>query len=247
MYINNEPLDIPGNAGNAIISFAPFASPGTYNYTNEASSSGNWLLLSASTSIELDVKCREVFITPATANTCSVTMYAELTNIPVDRMYSLDGAKGVTTYVAPIPLAVTRNQVATVYGVGLQNMGSYQVSGRPFITGSNIVSTENAIIVNNEKFVDFPKVTKSLTVWNYSTDVASKLRVHFATTSSMTNYPANGCYYELATGETITLNMKCKKVYLSAVSGDVLWKLYASLTNIPSERMYDLTGSGISE
>jgi hypothetical protein len=244
---NNEPLNAPGPVGDAIVSFAPFSAPGDYGYTNEASSSGNWIFLSASKSIELDVKCKEIFVTPAYANTCSVTMFAELTNIPTPRMYSLDGVEGVTKYVAPTITLPTRNQTTNVYGSGLRNMGSYQVSGRPFITGSNIVSDENSIIINNEKFVDFPKVTKSLTVWNHSTNLASKLRVHFATTSSMTNYPANGCYVELSSGETTTLNVKCKKVYLSAVGGDVLWKLYASLTNIPSERMYVLTGSGISE
>ena len=63
----------------------------------------------------------------------------------------------------------------------------------------------------------------------------------------MTNYPANGCYYELAQNESITLNVKCKKVYLSAISGEVQWKLYASLTGVPPHLMYDLTGSGISE
>jgi len=147
-----------------------------------------------------------------------------------------------------------KQQVSNVYGVGLQNVGSYQVAGRPFITGSFLTgaSPANKIPqVGTEPFteiaVNFPTVTKSLTVWNYSADPASKLRITFASTGSMTNYPANGCYSELGWRDSITLTLKCKTVYLSAVSGDVLWKLYASLTNIPHERMYVLTGSGISE
>lgn len=140
------------------------------------------------------------------------------------------------------------------YGVGLQNVGSYQVAGRPYITGSFLTGASPANMVPQvgtklytEKEVNFPTVTKSLTIWNYSSDQNSKLRITFAPTGSMTDYPANGCYQELAQWESITLTLKCKTVYLSAVGGDVFWKLYASLTNIPAARMYTLTGSGISE
>ena len=141
-----------------------------------------------------------------------------------------------------------KGQVANVYSVGLQNVGSYQVSGRPFITGSRSRQVDHtAIAPGAEYFVTFPSVTKSLTVWNQSTDSLSKLRVMFASTGSMTNYPANGCYYEIGKDESITLNLKCTKVYLGAITGDVQWKVYASLTNIPPQRMYALTGSGISE
>ena len=234
---------------NAIVSFAPIdLSAASYGFSNNASGSGNWLFLSASQTIEMNVKSKEIFVSPYTNNTCSVTVFAELTNIPNERMYSLDGIEGCTVAPAgPAPTSPVRNQVSNVYSVGRSNVGSYQVSGRPFITGSNIETPENEIIVNREISVVFPKITKSLTVWNWSTQAASKLRVTFASTGSMTNYPANGCYYELSPSEKITLDVKCKKVYLSAVGGNVLWKLYGSLTNIPAHLMYDLTGSGISE
>jgi hypothetical protein len=134
-----------------------------------------------------------------------------------------------------------------IYTAGLQNVGSYQVSGRPFITGSNIYSNENAIASGDETSVSFPAVTKSITLWNYSADPLSKLRLTFVATGSINNHPASGVYYELGQNESLTLSLKCKDVYLSAVSGEVLWKLYASLTSIAPERMYALTGSGISE
>ena len=233
---------------NAIVSFAPLDNAATYGFTNNASGSGNWLFLSASQTIEMNVKCKELFVSPYTNNTCSVTVYGELTNIPTGRMFSLDGVEGATVAPpGPAPTSPARNQVANVYSVGRANVGSYQVSGRPFITGSNIETNENKIKQNRQIFVVFPKITKSLTVWNWSTQSANKLRITFASTGSMTNYPANGCYYELAPSEKVTLDVKCKKVYLSAVGGDVLWKLYSSLTNIPASLMYDLTGSGISE
>jgi len=145
-----------------------------------------------------------------------------------------------------------KEQVANVYNVGLRNVGSYQVSGRPYLTGSYLEGAAgtipNSIPVggNSEILVSFPKVTKSLTVWNYSNNNSAALRVTFHPTGSMTNYPANGCYYELLQNESVTLNIKCSEVYLSAVGAEVQWKLYASLTNIPVGSMYTLTGSGIS-
>lgn len=240
------------SSNDAIVSFAPFldTQKSVYGYSNSASGSGNWLSLKAGKSIDLDVKCKEIFVAPAAAVAVNnITIYSELTNIPVDRMYSLDGVEGITNYVAPAAAGTNglTNQVPNVYSVGLQNVGSYQVSGQPYLTGSNISTAENSILQNVETSVNFPKTTKSLTLWNFSDSAQAKLRVTFAATASMTNYPANGCYYEVAQNESVTLNIKCKKVYLSAIAADVKWKLYSSLTNIPSERMYDLTGSGISE
>ena len=50
-----------------------------------------------------------------------------------------------------------KNQVANVYGVGINNVGSYQVAGRPFcMTGS----------VTEEDEITFPQVTKQITVMN---------------------------------------------------------------------------------
>ena len=41
--------------------------------------------------------------------------------------------------------------------VGLRNVGSYQISGHPYITGS-------ALIANEEKKIQFPYITKKITV-----------------------------------------------------------------------------------
>ena len=45
----------------------------------------------------------------------------------------------------------------------------------------------------------------------------------------------------------ITLNAKCKKIFIYSVGHDCTYSVYASLTGIPAERMYDLTGPGIDE
>ena len=84
----------------AIVSFLPYlqAESDVLGYTNSTSGSGNWLYLSGATSIELDVKCKEVFIATyeATGAVDYVQVYAELTNIPTGSMYSLDGVSGAS-------------------------------------------------------------------------------------------------------------------------------------------------------
>lgn len=139
--------------------------------------------------------------------------------------------------------------IGTPYSPGLRNVGSFQVAGQPFITGSQITEAINVITGSgagpSEIQINFPYVTKSITLWNYSSGV-EKLRFHLASSSSITNHPASGHYYELSKDESLSFDMKCKTVFLSAVGGDVQWKLYASLTNIPTGSMYDLTGTGIS-
>ena len=101
------------------------------------------------------------------------------------------------------------------YGVGLNNVGSYQVSGRPYCaTGSLNLSRAT---------ITFPDVTKEIVVLNRNTGV-SEIEVYFHVDS---------------------FEMKCVQVYLSS-SAQADYTLYASLTGIPSARMYDLTGSGIT-
>ena len=57
-------------------------------------------------------------------------------------------------------------------------------------------------------------------------------------------------FYKAATlnsaEDSITLNVKCKEIYLLARQADVGYELFAELTNIPTSSMFDLTGSGIS-
>jgi len=127
--------------------------------------------------------------------------------------------------------------------VGLRNVGSYQVSGHPYITGSVLYATE-------EKKVSFPYITKSITVINSSSagaEVSTKLKVHFASTGSSANVIAQKHYIEFNTLEdSFEFDVKCKEIYISSpeVGG---FMLYASLTNIPTGSMYTVTGSGITE
>jgi hypothetical protein len=117
-----------------------------------------------------------------------------------------------------------------IYSVGLNNVGSYQVSGRPFCATGSLNNTRDTIT--------FPDVTKQIVVLNRDAG-ADIMEVYFHVDS----LPANR--YTVNAGEQQTFNVKCKQVYVSS-SATPDYTLYASLTGIPAARMYDLTGSGIT-
>lgn len=120
-----------------------------------------------------------------------------------------------------------------IYNVGISNVGSYQVSGRPYC----IAGTINPPASPADAIQRFPTVTKQIIVLNR--DAADSLSVYFHVDSPVS------CQYVIAPGQQQTFDMKCKEIYLSC-SAAVDATLYASLTGIPANRMYPLTGSGIT-
>jgi|TARA_R110002124_G_scaffold285010_1_gene463010 hypothetical protein len=129
------------------------------------------------------------------------------------------------------------------YGVGLHNVGSYQAAGHPFITGSLIEA-------DVEHKISFPMVAKSVTVIaSGSITAGDSLRVHFQTTASTTGYVDDAHHYTtLSTDkDSMTFDVKCKEIYISAAGSPTGYELFAELTNIPTDRMFDLTGSGVTD
>ena len=134
------------------------------------------------------------------------------------------------------------------YSAGIHNVGSYQSSGWPFITGSNIPDKA-------ERNIKFPMVTKSLTLIASGTFSAGEcLRLHFATTGTAADTATGGTvirghhYITLDSHQdSVTLNVKCKECFVTAQGGDNGFELYAELTNIPTSSMFALTGAGVTE
>jgi len=126
------------------------------------------------------------------------------------------------------------------YSVGLHNVGSYQVSGIPYITGSN------ALASGAEDQLVFPMVARNITVVNHST---GSIRVHF--NSSTSGDVIGGFHYvELDSDEdSISMSVKCKEIFVSGVGGGSAreYRVIAELTQIPVGRMYALTGSGLTD
>ena len=143
------------------------------------------------------------------------------------------------------------------YDVGLHNVGSYQSSGKPFMTGSSFADDTTC------QMIEFPSVSKSFTVINTTSNAA--IRVHFQSGSGTTAITIPGLpgaqtiastadvivglhYITVGAGSSLTMDVKCKKFYVSGDRGSdtPTYEVFAELTNIPTARMYDLTGSGIT-
>ena len=134
------------------------------------------------------------------------------------------------------------------HGVGLRNVGSYQVSGHPYVTGS--------LVGNNvEHRVSFPFVTKSITVIASGTTADPLIRISFNPTGTAS--PVNGGsqnvvtgkhYIEMnSSGDSMTFDVKCKEIFIHGMNTTSGFELFASLTNVDPGHMYQLTGSGLTD
>ena len=122
---------------------------------------------------------------------------------------------------------------------GISSVGSYQAAGTPFLTGSQVLNTE-------EVQIDFPNVTKSITVINKDASGNDALRVHFASQGTG-NTISNGHFITLdAKNSSVTMNVKAKSIWISNDSGASSdFQLFAELTGINEGAMWTLTGAGI--
>ncbi len=125
---------------------------------------------------------------------------------------------------------------------GIAHVGSFQVAGTPYITGS--INIDNG----SEDAIKFPRVTKSIKIYNRG---LADLRVHFASTAAgVGNVVANRHFLTLVkTSGSLDLPVKCKNLFISNASGvnNGRYDVYAELTSIDRGRMYPVTGSGITE
>jgi len=127
------------------------------------------------------------------------------------------------------------------YGTGLRNVGSYQVSGHPYVTGSLVDD-------GTEKTVSFPYVSKTVTVIASGSGGDPHIRVAFREAAAPSDFGTDRKHYITldSNGDSITFDVKCTDLYISALNTTSGFELYASLTNIDPSHMYVLTGSGIT-
>lgn len=131
------------------------------------------------------------------------------------------------------------------YRVGLNHVGSYQVSGRPWLSGSTLLSDPSGSI----RF-SFESVSKRVIV---RTNDTVDVRVHFAPYTASFGYENgaydNGNYVTLVGPGELEFGVKCKEIFVSAPAGSPSdsVEVYAELTGIPAERMFSLDGlSGVT-
>ncbi len=119
--------------------------------------------------------------------------------------------------------------------VGIGHAPAYQVSGVPFLTGSDVIDEQ-------EVEIEFPRVTKSFTIICTGSNA---IRVHFDSKSHPAVYLGNH-YITLAEGTSYGFDVKCKKVWVSAKDGNTGFQLGAEITSIGTSEMIELSGSGIN-
>ena len=121
---------------------------------------------------------------------------------------------------------VFQNDVGiTMIPAGLGSVGSYQMSGIPYVTASLTVAANNA----TPTVVQFPFVAKFVTVINTGSAVTPNLKVGF---SQAGVFGSN--YFTLAYGQSYTGDWRIEDIYLqSATTSPTSASVIAGLTPIP--------------
>ena len=135
---------------------------------------------------------------------------------------------------------------SNVYSVGLNNVGSYQVSGMPYASGSITAPA----VGGNPIVVQFPYVTRWVKVLPItgSSGAVTHLRVGFSE-----NGVKNGNYFRISAKQNTNLEpvpppgleLKITELYFCSDSAATIeFDIVAGLTNIPVARINNLSGSG---
>jgi hypothetical protein len=122
---------------------------------------------------------------------------------------------------------VFQNDVGiTMVPAGLGSVGSYQMSGIPYATASLTVAASNA----TPTLVQFPLVTKFVTIINTGSVVTPNLKVGF----SQNGINTGTNFFQLQYGESYTGEWRIEDLYLqSTTTAQSSASIVAGLTPIP--------------
>ena len=120
--------------------------------------------------------------------------------------------------------------------VGVNHVGAYQVSGRPYATGSLDATGASAIVVT------FPTVTRWVSIVNHSTSAFS---CSFSANGMGSNYfRVHGTDNDANSApSTVRLELKVSELYFS---GSNNFDVVAGLTNIDTARLKTSSGTNWS-
>lgn len=137
---------------------------------------------------------------------------------------------------------------------GINSVGEYQVSGRPFLKyaqtfprgWASATDLFDDITSNPVGYIDFPYVTQKVTITNKDSSNRA-IRVSFASLNLIDDannahsaVKAGKNYIELAVNNTLELDIKIKRLFITGVAGSVdNIHVQAELTHI--DDLYDLT------
>lgn len=115
------------------------------------------------------------------------------------------------------------------YGTGLRNVGSYQVSARPYLTSSLNVPASGT----TPKEVSFDSVTKFIIITNTLAGSATNVPLRFGFSANGVKGVENNNYAILNNGETFEADFKVTSVYLmSDNASECSASIVAGLTGI---------------
>lgn len=130
------------------------------------------------------------------------------------------------------------------YGTGLSNVGSYQVSGKPFAKGGLTAPVSSGTPVK----VEFPSVTRWVKIIPITGSAATHLRIGFSENgvkdSNYFRYLAgNNFNHEAASPEPLELKVT-ELYFLGDNSETVEFDVVAGLTGISVDRINNISPSG---
>lgn len=109
---------------------------------------------------------------------------------------------------------------------------AYQVSAIPFLTSSTLQAAET-------KKINFEYATRFLTVKNTGA-TGTKIALGFTLNGLK---PSNSNFFEIGGGESLSEELRCTSVILSASVGTPTFTLLAGLTQINERNFTPITGS----
>ena len=123
-------------------------------------------------------------------------------------------------------------------GVGLNHVGSYQASARPYVNSEVVVPVSG--VVGNATVVTFPKVSKFFTIINngakeIASDRAATIKIAFSAEGLQPctgGSPRN--YIEIQASQSFSADMRVTKLYImaSGSTAGIHCQVIAGLTNI---------------
>ena len=129
---------------------------------------------------------------------------------------------------------------SNIYTAGLNNVGSYQVSGATFVTSSAVPASGTVF-----HKIEFPFVTKEITILNHA-PTTKPIRLSFSERGmrdDLKNYVLIGSSVD---GGPTTLNVKATELYMMSDDSTATYEVsvFASLTNLPISRVNNIGPSG---
>lgn len=129
------------------------------------------------------------------------------------------------------------------YRAGLGNVGSYQSSGKPFLSSSILLGSGSSVVK-----ISFPNVTRFITIKNIGPDQTNEVDMRVGFAENGINGLENNNYFILNNQESFSADWRVRDVYLrvdpTGGSLNATASVIAGLTTIGSDELpHNWTGS----